>query len=147
LKWKLTEATKSGDDYVESTMIASGDFSSKMDQVELARNISIPTGQSDSYILKVWLQETGAPQNEDQAITFSANIEVTTDTRELVSTFIPTEEAVLDNIASTYVTSSTGIDFSQISSDTNGKGLYILHGTENNIGQPHKKQKINIQRE
>ena len=42
------------------------------------------------------------------------------------------EEAVLDNIASTYVTSSTGIDFSQISSDTNGKGLYILHGTENN---------------
>lgn len=132
LKWKLTEATKSGDDYVESTMIASGDFSSKMDQVELARNISIPTGQSDSYILKVWLQETGAPQNEDQAITFSANIEVTTDTRELVSTFIPTEEAVLDNIASTYVTSSTGIDFTQISSDTNGKGLYILHGTENN---------------
>ena len=132
LKWKLTEATKSGDDYVESTMIASGDFSSKMDQVELARNISIPAGQSDSYILKVWLQETGAPQNEDQSITFSANIEVTTDTRELVSTFIPTEEAVLDNIASTYVTSSTGIDFSQISSDTNGKGLYILHGTENN---------------
>lgn len=132
LKWKLTEATKSGDDYVESTMIASGDFSSKMDQVELARNISIPAGQSDSYILKVWLQETGAPQNEDQSITFSANIEVTTDTRELVSTFIPTEEAVLDNIASMYVTSSTGIDFSQISSDTNGKGLYILHGTENN---------------
>lgn len=132
LKWKLTEATKSGDDYVESTMIASGDFSSKMDQVELARNISIPAGQSDSYILKVWLQETGAPQNEDQSITFSANIEVTTDTRELVSTFIPTEEAVLDNIASTYVTSPTGIDFSQISSDTNGKGLYILHGTENN---------------
>lgn len=132
MKWKLTEATKSGDDYVESTMIASGDFSSKMDQVELARNISIPAGQSDSYILKVWLQETGAPQNEDQSITFSANIEVTTDTRELVSTFIPTEEAVLDNIASTYVTSSTGIDFSQISSDTNGKGLYILHGTENN---------------
>ena len=132
LKWKLTEATKSGDDYVEGTMIASGDFSSKMDQVELARSISIPAGQSDFYILKVWLQETGAPQNEDQAITFSANIEVTTDSRELVSTFIPTEEAVLDNIASTYVTSSTGIDFSQISSDTNGKGLYILHGTENN---------------
>ena len=41
------------------------------------------------------------------------------------------EEAVLDNIASTYVTNPTGIDFSQASSDTNGKGLYILHGTEN----------------
>ena len=41
------------------------------------------------------------------------------------------EEAVLDNIASTYVTSPTGIDFSQISSDTNGKGLYILSSTVN----------------
>ena len=43
------------------------------------------------------------------------------------------QEAVLDNIASTYVTLDTGIDFSQISSDTNGKGLYTLHGTENNL--------------
>ncbi len=48
---------------------------------------------------------------------------------ELVDAF--KSEAVLDNIASTYVTSSTGINFHQISSDTNGKGLYILHGTEN----------------
>ena len=38
--------------------------------------------------------------------------------------------AVLDNIASTYVSSSTGIDFSQISSDTNGKGLYIKADTK-----------------
>ena len=48
---------------------------------------------------------------------------------ELVDAF--KSEVVLDNIASTYVTSSTGINFHQISSDTNGKGLYILHGTEN----------------
>ena len=41
-------------------------------------------------------------------------------------------DAVMDNIASTYVTNSTGIKFSAISSDTNGKGLYILSGTENN---------------
>ena len=40
-------------------------------------------------------------------------------------------EAVLDNIASTYVSSSSGVDFSQPSSSTNGRGLYILHGTEN----------------
>ena len=36
------------------------------------------------------------------------------------------KEAVLDSIASTYVTSSSGIDFSAVSSDTNGKGVYTL---------------------
>ena len=33
---------------------------------------------------------------------------------------------ILDSIASTYVTSSSGIDFSTVSSDTNGKGVYTL---------------------
>ena len=39
---------------------------------------------------------------------------------------------VMDNINSTYVNNSTpGIDFSAISSDTNGKGLYTLSSTSN----------------
>ncbi len=38
-------------------------------------------------------------------------------------------KSVLDNIKSEYVESETGIDFSQISSDTNGKGIYELHTT------------------
>ncbi|MBQ7136830.1 MAG: hypothetical protein IJO43_02485 [Bacilli bacterium] len=38
-----------------------------------------------------------------------------------------------DNVASTYVSSETGIDFSQASSDTNGKGLYYTStNTEGN---------------
>ena len=42
------------------------------------------------------------------------------------------KNAVMDNINSTYVNNSTpGIDFSKISSDTNGKGLYVRVGTEN----------------
>ena len=40
--------------------------------------------------------------------------------------------AVLDSISSTYVSSSTGINFASSPSDTNGKGLYIRKGTENN---------------
>ncbi len=44
---------------------------------------------------------------------------------------IMAKNSVLDNISSTYVTSSTGIDFSQISSDTNGKGLYKIASTAN----------------
>jgi hypothetical protein len=39
--------------------------------------------------------------------------------------------ASLDNTSSTYVTSSTGIDFSAISSNTNGKGVYELSSTAN----------------
>lgn len=37
--------------------------------------------------------------------------------------------ATKDDIASTYVASSTGIDFSDVSSDTNGKGLYMMGNT------------------
>ena len=40
--------------------------------------------------------------------------------------------AVMDNISSTYVSSVSGIDFSEDPSDTNGKGIYIRSGTENN---------------
>ena len=41
------------------------------------------------------------------------------------------QEAVMDNISSEFVSSSTGINFKNTSSDTNGKGVYIRAGTEN----------------
>ena len=41
------------------------------------------------------------------------------------------DEAVMDNISSTYVSSSSGINFSEAPSDTNGKGVYTRAGTEN----------------
>lgn len=41
------------------------------------------------------------------------------------------ENAKLDNTLSTYVTSTTGIDFSKSSSNTNGKGVYIFSDTRN----------------
>ena len=41
------------------------------------------------------------------------------------------DAAVMDNIQSTYVSASTGIDFGEVSSDTNGKGVYMRAGTEN----------------
>ena len=40
------------------------------------------------------------------------------------------DQAVMDNIKSDYVSSSTGIDFTSISSNTNGKGVYERAGTE-----------------
>ena len=41
------------------------------------------------------------------------------------------KDAVMDNVSSTYVSASTGINFGAISSDTNGKGVYMRAGTEN----------------
>ena len=40
------------------------------------------------------------------------------------------DNAIADNVASEFVISSTGIDFSNISSDTNGKGIYMLSSTK-----------------
>ena len=42
------------------------------------------------------------------------------------------QEAVMDNTSSEFVSSSSGINFSNISSNTNGKGVYIRAGTEDN---------------
>ena len=42
------------------------------------------------------------------------------------------DQAVMDNVASEFVSSSTGIRFNSISSNTNGKGVYERAGTENN---------------
>ncbi len=41
------------------------------------------------------------------------------------------EKAVMDNTSSEFVSSSTGINFGSAASNTNGKGVYIRAGTEN----------------
>ena len=131
LKWKLYKANES---YVEQEEIANGNFSDGNNTIEMNTNIAIEPSEKQYYILKIWLQETGALQNEDQGLIFSGQVVATTEKKAVNKSLanLMKQEAVLDNIASTYVTSDAGIDFSQISSDTNGKGLYILNGTENN---------------
>ena len=42
------------------------------------------------------------------------------------------DQAVMDNVASEFVSSSNGINFSSAPSNTNGKGIYTRAGTENN---------------
>ena len=46
-------------------------------------------------------------------------------------------QAVLDNIKSTYATSDTGIDFSKDASDTNGKGVYTMASTKDDVFPIH----------
>ena len=42
-----------------------------------------------------------------------------------------TNQPIMDNVASEFVSASTGINFGEVSSDTNGKGVYMRAGTEN----------------
>lgn len=130
LKWKLYRADEN---YTELNEIINGDFSTGNSAIELDSGIITHPGEKQYYILKIWLQETGQLQNEDQGLEFRGQVIATTEKKAVNKSLfaLMEQEAVLDNIHSTYVASATGIDFSKISSDTNGKGLYILHGTEN----------------
>lgn len=52
--------------------------------------------------------------------------------KSLANQILKDNVAYADNVSSTYVSNSTGIDFSKPSSDTNGKGLYYTNlNTEN----------------
>ncbi len=131
LKWKLYSADEN---YIEQSEIINGSFIDGNSTIELDTELAIRPGEKHYYILKIWLQETGQAQNEDQGLTFSAQVIATTEQKTINKALVDTikTEAVPDNIASEFVTSPTGIDFGRFSSDTNGKGLYTVHGTENN---------------
>ena len=83
---------------------------------------------NDSFVT-VEFGVQGGLSGRDLVLEQGHSIPLAVSTVDLVDTI--KTEAVLDNIASTYVSSSSGVDFSQPSSSTNGRGLYILHGTEN----------------
>ena len=84
------------------------------------------------YTLYLWID--GNMTNPDTMMNKSFKVKLHSDGENaLVNDLfnVMKKQAVLDNKKSTYVSSSSGIDFSKISSDTNGKGVYIRSGTEN----------------
>ena len=73
MKWKLYNATKSSSGtYTQGTLASSGDFNFSGTNSILSNTMT--KGQSKSYILKVWLQDTYANQNADQGQTLTAQI-------------------------------------------------------------------------
>lgn len=79
LNWALYETNSN---YVEDNLLQKGTFSPESNyslgnsNYIIISDLSIPASESQSYILKVWLQETGAPQNEDQGMSLSFSVEV-----------------------------------------------------------------------
>ncbi len=80
LKWTLY---KSDSSYViNEDAVATGTFGSTSSytagttSLDIINNQSLGVGSSQSYVLKIWLNETGALQNEDQNLEFNAKITV-----------------------------------------------------------------------
>lgn len=86
LMWKLYKATVEGSTYTTSgDAIASGVFGENGDDTTylvgtdtepIISGMNLNAGNSQAYVLKLWLNETNKAQNEDQGLSFSATIKV-----------------------------------------------------------------------
>ena len=83
-----------------------------------------------TYYLYIWLDEAES-NNNTQNKTF--NLSLTGVCTNRVSTIGDTlsSSAVLDNTTSEFVKNANGVQFNDSSSNTNGKGIYIRAGTQN----------------
>ena len=81
LKWALYLADS---DYAEGYPVKEGSFSpnsgyvSDDDEFVIKTNMILVPEEKQSFILKVWLEETGKPQNEDQGLNLAMKMQVDT---------------------------------------------------------------------
>ena len=102
-----------------STSIKDGSSANGMTKSTLVSGLTIKTKETKTWYIGVWISEIDADQRNTDKGRFGGTV-----TFEVPEGFVKTtlkKNAVLD----------TNIDFSNISSDTNGKGIYIRSGTEN----------------
>ncbi|MBR7041930.1 MAG: hypothetical protein IKI04_00355, partial [Bacilli bacterium] len=111
-------------------VITQGNFNGKVanDKIQLLDDVST----AGTYYLYVWLDAAETSSSTmNQSVSLSVGGECTNQEPATLITKIA-KNAVIDNINSTYVQNTTpGIDWGKIASDTNGKGVYIRSGTEN----------------
>ena len=118
----------------QGTIVASGTFKGATQNSTfnlLEDKEYLTTTSNDTYYLYIWLD---ADETNNNTMNQDFDIELGGECSNHLTTIGDTlkQNAVMDNINSTYVNNTTpGIDFSNISSDTNGKGIYIRSGTEN----------------
>jgi len=144
----LSEVLKTGltteqEAYVEYTVTYS-------DGEEIIAKDALPSGDQDQLLVSVKYKDDITANDlpsEDQSIVLNLSTDyiqddgTSTDRRppvpprylydKIIAQNRENELMVLDNQVSTYVSASTGIDFNVAPSDTNGKGVYVRNGTEN----------------
>ncbi|MBR7041890.1 MAG: hypothetical protein IKI04_00140, partial [Bacilli bacterium] len=110
-------------------VVSQGNFNGKVanDKIQLLDDVS----SAGTYYLYIWLDaEETSSSTMNQSVSLSLGGECTDQKPPtLISTI--SQGAIIDNISSTYVTNSNGVQFNAVSSNTNGKGIYIRSGTEN----------------
>ncbi|MBR7042175.1 MAG: hypothetical protein IKI04_01610 [Bacilli bacterium] len=129
-KYALTTSSSS----CTSNVITEGTFYGKVanDKIELLSQVSA----GSTYYLYIWLDaaETSS-DTQNQTISLSLGGTCTNEVISLPESNVLSERmamhSVIDNTSSTYVTNSNGVQFNAISSDTNGKGIYMRNGTQN----------------
>jgi len=88
---------------------------------------SIPANTTYKYKIYLWIDSSSGNQSNMQNKQFVGELRA----RIFETLYSMMEDnAVMDNKTSTYVTNNNGIQFSAISSDDNGKGIYMRAGTE-----------------
>ena len=118
-----------------------------IDGAEILEKDSLPSGRRDTLLISVKYRDDIVASDlplVDQNIDLSLDAiyvqdDGTSDNRrpllylydEIVSQNKEDGIMVLDNMSSNYVSTSTGINFNLAPSDTNGNGVYIRNGTEN----------------
>ncbi|MBR7042091.1 MAG: hypothetical protein IKI04_01175 [Bacilli bacterium] len=121
---------KSTDNWSTSNVDTSGNFlnANTTDPLYVLEAVAIPANTTWNYRVYTWVDGTNNPNISNAEFRADLNAKIIDSTP--LPSFI-TSNAVIDNIASTYVTNANGVQFNAISSDTNGKGIYIRSGTEN----------------
>jgi len=144
----LSEVLKTGlttdqEEYIDYTV-------TYFDGEEILSKDSLPSGKQDQLLISVKYRDDITADdlpNDDQSIVLTLSTDYIQDdgtssdrrpSKPLLYNVIMEENLenglmVLDNEASTYVSASTGIDFKVAPSDTNGKGVYVLNGTESDM--------------
>lgn len=109
------------------------------DNVEIENNQLLNAGTTETYKIRVSYKMDINPEDlpgDDSTLSFLFSVTyVQADNSGIAKPMtmygMIANNAVMDNISSTYVTNSSGVQFNDISSDTNGKGIYERAGTEN----------------
>ena len=128
-KYTITKSTNNGSSY---SVIKNGNFlnASNGNNLEIYQE-NVPANTTYKYKVYIWIDSSAGNQSSMQNKSFVAELRANV-SQSLYS--MMKDQAVMDNTSSTYVSNSNGIQFNAISSDTNGKGVYIRSGTEND---PH----------
>ena len=127
-KYTVTKSTDGGTNYI---IVKEGNFlnASNGDILEIYQE-NVLANTTYLYKVYIWIDSSSGNQSNMQNKTFTAELRASVS--QSLFTMIK-NQAVMDNVKSTYVTNNNGIQFNDISSDTNGKGVYIRNGTENDL--------------